>query len=148
MPVPKDAVNPPDARERYGRYRVALFVGMVGIIPLGYWVRFSTVLNAPLLQDIGGSLAYQVLVMMAAAFLWPRVSPGRCAAGVFVFSSAIEFLQLCKAPALLAVQRTWLGRVILGNTFLWSDFPPYAVGCVLGWWVLRGLRRRFVGGAV
>ena len=124
-------------------YRLALFIGIVGIIPLGYGVRFSTALNAPVLQDIGGGLAYQVLVMMLATFVWPRVSPGRCAAGVFVCSSAIEFLQLCKAPFLLALQATWLGRVILGNTFLWSDFPPYAIGCVLGWGVLRALRRKF-----
>lgn len=128
---------------RIKSYRLALLAGIVCIIPVGYGVRFSSALNAPLLQDIGGSLAYQVLVMMVAAFVWPRLSPGSCAAGVFVFSSAIEFLQLCKAPALLAMQATWLGRVILGNTFLWSDFPPYAVGCLLGWGVLRVLRKRF-----
>ncbi|OYV00018.1 MAG: hypothetical protein CFE26_24645, partial [Verrucomicrobiales bacterium VVV1] len=52
-------------------YRIALLVGMVCIIPLGYFVRFSKGLNAPLLQDIGGSLAYQVLLMFGVAFLFP-----------------------------------------------------------------------------
>lgn len=124
-------------------YRLALLVCIVCIIPFGYGVRFSTALNAPLLQDIVGSVAYQVLLMMVVAFICPRLSLGKCAVGVFIASSAIEFLQLCKAPVLLALQATWLGRVILGNTFLWSDFPPYALGCAIGWIALRALRQRF-----
>lgn len=126
------------------RYRFVLLVGIVCIIPIGYSVRFSGALNAPLLQDIGGSLAYQILLMHVAAFIWPRLSLAKCAAGVFVFSCAIEFLQLCKWPSVVAIQATWAGRVLLGNTFLWSDFPPYAIGCVLGWFVLSGVRRRFL----
>ncbi len=132
-----------DKTLRIGPYRLALLVGIVCIIPFGYGVRFSTTLNAPLLQDIVGSLAYQILLMMVVSFIWPRLSLGKCAVGVFIASSAIEFLQLCKSPFLLALQATWLGQVILGNTFLWADFPPYALGCVLGWVLLRALRQRF-----
>jgi hypothetical protein len=145
MPRNGKTMNCPETCDRFSRYRIALLVGIVCIIPLGYGVRFSTRLDSPLLQDIAGGVAYQILLMMCAAFVWPRVSPGKCAVGVFVFSSAIEFLQLCKAPALLAARATWLGRVILGNTFLWSDFPPYAIGCAVGWVVLRALRRKFAG---
>jgi hypothetical protein len=124
-------------------YRLALLVGMVCIIPLGYFVRFSKGLHAPLLQDIGGSLAYQILLMFGVAFLFPRLSLMRCAIGVFAFSCAVEFLQLWQAPFILAVRATWPGRLILGNTFIWADFPPYALGCLLGGLLLRSLRRRF-----
>ena len=127
-------------------YRLALFGGIVCIIPLGYGVRFSSALNAPLLQDIAGAVCYQMLWMMIVAFIRPKLSLAKCAVGVFIASSAIEFLQLCKAPAFLAIQATWLGRVILGTTFLWEDFPPYALGCVLGWVMLRALRKRFTRG--
>lgn len=124
-------------------YRLALLVGMVCIIPLGYFVRFSKGLHAPMLQDIGGSLAYQILLMFGVAFLFPRLSLMRCAIGVFAFSCAVEFLQLWQAPFILAVRATWPGRLILGNTFIWADFPPYALGCLLGGLLLRSLRRRF-----
>ena len=132
-----------DSSLRIKPYRIALVAGIVCIIPFGYGVRFSTTLNAPLLQDITGSLAYQILLMMVLAFIFPRLSLAKCAVGVFIASTAIEFLQLCKAPFLLALQATWLGRVILGNTFLWADFPTYAIGCALGWIALRALRGRF-----
>ena len=127
-------------------YRLALLVGIVCIIPLGYAVRFSSALNAPLLQDIAGAVCYQILWMMIVAFIRPKVSLAKCAVGVFIASSAIEFLQLCKSPFLVALRATWLGRVILGNTFLWEDFPPYALGCALGWIALRALRERFTRG--
>lgn len=124
-------------------YRMALLAGMMGIIPLGYVVRFSKALNAPLLQDIGGSLAYQVLLMFGVAFLFPRLSLVKCAAAVFVFSCAVELLQLWQAPFIRGIRATWPGRVILGTTFNWWDFPPYALGCMLGWMVIRQLRQRF-----
>lgn len=128
-------------------YRIALLVGIVCIIPFGYGVRFSGTLNAPLLQDIVGSLAYQVLLMMVVAFLCPILSPMKCAVGIFFTSSAIEFLQLSASPFLVAVRATWLGRVVLGNTFLWEDLPPYAVGSVLGCAILQALRQRFTAQA-
>jgi glycopeptide antibiotics resistance protein len=127
---------------RCNPYRLALLIGMVSIIPFGYCVRFSTQLHAPLLQDIVGSVAYQILLMMVVAFISPRLSLVKNAIGVFIVSSAIEFQQLCQLPFLVAVRATWVGRVILGNTFLWSDFPPYALGCLLGWIILRTLRQK------
>ena len=100
-------------------------------------------MNAPLLQDIGGSLAYQILLMLVLAFIWPRLSLLKCAVGVFAFSSSLEFLQRWQSPILMEIRAIWIGRVILGTTFTWSDFPPYALGCLIGWVVLRCLRRRF-----
>lgn len=124
-------------------YRMALLAGMVCVLPLGYFVRFSKGLHAPLLQDIGGSLAYQILLMFGVAFLFPRLPLMKCALGVFAFSCGVEFLQLWQAPFIQEIRSTWPGRVILGTTFNRWDFPPYALGCGIGWIVLRFLRRRF-----
>jgi hypothetical protein len=126
----------------YGKYRIALLIGMILIIPLGYSVRFATSLGSPVFQDVFGSIAYQVLLMFVFAFFYPRVDLAKVAVGVFLVSSAIEFLQLWQAPWLLAIRSTWAGRVLLGNTFLWADFPPYAIGAFLGWLCLKGLRRK------
>jgi hypothetical protein len=58
----------------YKNYRIALLIGIILIIPLGYSVRFATGLGMPLLQDITGSLAYQILLMLLVAFFCPRAS--------------------------------------------------------------------------
>lgn len=140
MPTNDDAL-------RTTPYRIALLIGIVCIIPFGYGVRFSRSLNAPLLQDIVGAVCYQILWMMIVAFIRPQLSLAKCALGVFVASSAIEFLQLWKSPFLLALRATWVGRVILGTTFLWADFPPYALGCLLGFFLLRAVRAYFTKSA-
>jgi Protein of unknown function (DUF2809) len=128
----------------YKRYRIALLIGMILIIPLGYGVRFATGLGSPEFQDIFGSIAYQVLLMFVFAFFYPRTNLVKVAIGVFIVSSAIEFLQLWQVPWLQTIRATWAGRVLLGNTFLWSDFPPYAIGAFLGWICLKGLRRKLM----
>lgn len=128
----------------YKTYRIALLIGIALIIPLGYSVRFSTALKMPLLQDIVGSLAYQVLIMLMVAFFYPRTSLVKIAVWVWIASSVGELLQLWQPPLLQAIRSTWLGRVVLGNTFTLSDFPPYAMGSFLGWLGLKWLRRKMV----
>jgi glycopeptide antibiotics resistance protein len=129
-------------KAQYQKYRLALLIGMVLIIPLGYSVRFATGLGSPMFQDVFGSIAYQILLMFVVAFFSPRMNLIKIAIGVFILSSAIEVLQLWQPPFLQAIRATWTGRVLLGNTFLWADFPPYGIGCFLGWLCLKGLRRK------
>ncbi|OYU98017.1 MAG: hypothetical protein CFE26_28285, partial [Verrucomicrobiales bacterium VVV1] len=78
--------------------------------------------------------------------LFPRLSLVKCAVCVFAFSCAVEFLQLWQATLILEIRATWPGRVILGTTFNWWDFPPYALGCGIGWSWLQVLRQRFICG--
>jgi hypothetical protein len=57
--------------------------------------------------------------------------------GVFSVTCAIEFLQLWHQPVLDSFRSTVLGKLLLGTTFSWWDFPHYAVGCIIGWLFLR-----------
>ncbi|MBW4515094.1 MAG: DUF2809 domain-containing protein [Timaviella obliquedivisa GSE-PSE-MK23-08B] len=131
-------------KANYKVYRTALLVGIALIIPLGYGVRFAPGLGMPLLQDIFGSLAYQILLMLIFTFFYPRASLVKVAVWVCVASCVSELLQLWQPPFLQAIRATWLGRIVLGNTFTLSDFPPYAVGSFLGWLGLKWLRRKMV----
>lgn len=128
----------------YKTYRIALLISIILIIPLGYSVRFATGLGIPLLQDIVGSLAYQILLMFLVAFFYPRISLVKIAIWVCLSSCLLELLQLWQPPLLQAIRATWLGRIVLGNTFTVSDFPPYVVGSFLGWLGLKWLRRKMV----
>jgi Protein of unknown function (DUF2809) len=128
----------------YKNYRISLLIGIVLIIPLGYSIRFAPGLGLPMLQDIGGSLAYQLLLMFLAAFFYPRASLVKIAVWVCILSCVIEVLQLWQPPFLRAIRALWIGRILLGNTFLWSDFPPYAIGSFLGWFLLKWLRRKMI----
>ncbi|MBW4418653.1 MAG: DUF2809 domain-containing protein [Myxacorys californica WJT36-NPBG1] len=122
-------------------YRVALLVSILFIIPVGYGVRFSQGWLPNSLHDALGSLAYEVFWILLVQLLYPKIPPLRIAIAVSLATCAIEVLQLWQPSWLQALRATLPGRLVLGNTFSWSDFPPYFIGSVMGWLWLEGLRR-------
>lgn len=121
------------------RYRFALLISMIIIIPMGYFIRFAA--NG-WINDFLGSLAYETFWILLVAFLFPRLSLAWTAVGVCLATCAIEFLQLWQHPWYLAAKATFVGRLVLGNGFTWADFPPYFVGSGIGWLWAKGLNKR------
>jgi hypothetical protein len=56
-----------------------------------------------------------------------------------VITCVLEILQLWHPPILEAMRDTWIGRLLLGSTFSWWDFPHYVLGSILGWLWLKKL---------
>lgn len=129
----------------FWKYRLALVVSMVLIVPLGYWVRFAEGEGPPWLHDALGSVAYEVFWILLLMFGVPTLSPLWAASTICIATCALEVLQLWQHPVLLAMRATLVGRLVLGNTFTWTDFPAYFVGSVAGWGWVRSLRLRYVG---
>lgn len=123
------------------KYRIAVLISLIIILPLGYMVRFHGA--APeWLNDLFGSIAYQIFWILLIAIFFPNASPVWIALGVCLASCLIEFLQLWHPPFLEAIRATFPGRLILGNTFTWSDFPSYFIGSFLGWVWMQALRQQ------
>jgi len=127
----------------FWRYRTALFINLCVIIPLGYIIRFSQGPAPEWLNDACGSIAYEIFWILFVMLLFPRLSLSRTAIAVFLATCGVEFLQLWHPPLLQAARATLVGRLVLGNTFSWADFPAYVVGSSLGWVWVRYLRLIF-----
>jgi glycopeptide antibiotics resistance protein len=122
-------------------YRLALFISMLLIVPLGYIVRFAG--NA-WWNDFLGSVAYDIFWVLLVALILPRVSLAKVAIAVCLVTCLLEFLQLWQNPVYFSIRATWVGRLVLGNTFMWSDFPSYFIGSFAGWLWARSLKHRFL----
>lgn len=117
------------------RSRLAAVATMVAAVPMGYWVRFHGP-GPEGLNDALGSVAYEWFWIALFWGCFPRQSPFRIALAVLLATCGLEFLQLWQPPFLQALRATLPGRLVLGNTFNWTDFPPYMVGSALGYvWV-------------
>jgi hypothetical protein len=114
-------------------FRMRAALGVLLVVPLGLAVRR--------VSDFGGSILYEVLWCLAAAFVVPRWRSAPIAIAVFAATCIVEFLQLWHPPFLQWARGHFLGRSILGTDFDWADFPSYAVGSVAGYFCLRALRR-------
>ena len=121
-------------------YRVILVINAILIIPIGYAVRFSSILPE-WFRNLFGNVAYETLLILLLLLIVPKMKPIAAAISVCLFSFVIEFSQLFQDPILVAARSNLLGRMILGNGFTWEDFPLYVLGSLIGWaWVIQ-LRR-------
>ena len=123
-------------RERVIPFVAALMTGL-----LGYGLRFY----APVpgwLRDASGGVAYVIFWMFAAVLVKPASAALQVSITVLALTCGIEFLQLWHPAWLEQIRRTLPGRLILGTTFDWLDFPPYLLGAILGWNLLRVIRPR------
>lgn len=125
------------------QYRLALFASILLIVPLGYLVRFAEGPGPAWLHDALGSVAYEIFWVLLLVLLLPTLAVERAAIAVFLATCGVEVLQLWQHPVLLAMRATLVGRLVLGNSFTWSDFPAYFVGSVLGWVWVRSLASRY-----
>jgi len=108
---------------------------------LAVWARF----RAPVpyaVRDAFGGFAYVVLWILVCYVLLPQVSATRLAWAVLAVTCLLETLQLWHPVWLEQTRRTLPGRLLLGTTFEWNDFPPYIVGAVSGRAVVSALQRK------
>jgi glycopeptide antibiotics resistance protein len=134
----------PSKRHLFFPYRLALLISIIIIVPLGYIIRFAKEPGPLWLHDLLGSVAYEIFWILLVALLFPKASPRWTAIGVCLATCVIEFLQLWQPPFLQALRATLPGRLVLGNTFFWSDFISYFLGSFAGWFWIYLLHKKFL----
>lgn len=121
------------------QYRRHLLLSIAFIVPFGLVTKFYRGPGQAWLNDTFGGIPYEIFWMLLVGVIWPRLRPGTIALLVFIATCLLEFLQLWQPAWLQAIRATLPGRLVLGNSFTWGDFPYYAIGCGCGWLWLRWL---------
>lgn len=132
--------SPLSRKHPFFNYRVALVLSIIPIFVLGLTCEFYSGPGQRWFNNYCGDFLYQIFLILLLTFVWPQADPVWTALGVFIFNSAIEFLQLWKSPFLQAIRATLFGRLFLGYSFVWEDFLFYAIGCTLGFFWVRKLK--------
>lgn len=85
-----------------------------------------------------GDVLYAVLIYLLLRFLLPKKALVLSAFFAVVFCYLIEFSQLFTGNDFLVYARSFkLGRLILGQGFLWSDLFFYVVGVLIAYVIDR-----------
>jgi hypothetical protein len=126
-------------------HRRSVMIDTFGLISLAIVIGLGTKWYQGVFQNwVNGSLGgvvYEIFwcLIFSLPGIWRKK---HIAIGVFVATSMIEFLQLWHLPFLMIIRSTMIGGYLLGNVFKWSDFLYYAIGCWLGFIILRSIRYR------
>jgi hypothetical protein len=124
------------------RQRLLTILSLLIVTPLGFLSKFYSGPLHEWCNDFGGDILYEIFWCLFVFLLIPsRKTLTRIPVWVFGITCVIEFLQLWKSPFWEAIRATFIGRTLLGTTFVWWDFPHYAVGCLIGWLWLRQISR-------
>ena len=117
---------------------VSLFI----IVPIGFYSKFYQGPAAAWVNNSLGGLFYEIFWCLAAFLFFSKIAPWKIAAIVFFTTCALETLQLWHPDFLELIRRNFIGRTIIGTSFVWSDFLYYFVGSGIGFLWLNVLDTR------
>ncbi|MCC5644560.1 DUF2809 domain-containing protein [Nostoc sp. CHAB 5824] len=121
---------------------IFIILSLLIVIPMGFLFKYYTGPAYQWFNDYGAAIFYEIFwCLFAFWFFRSRAAIIQIPIWVFVITCILEFLQLWHPPLLEEIRATLIGKLLLGTTFIWWDFPHYVLGCVLGWLWLRQLQK-------
>ena len=112
------------------------------IIPLGLFSKAYTGIGQTWVRDYSGDILYEIFWCLFFFWFFPRKKAiVTIPIWVFIVTSIIEVSQLFFDRVPIALRETIIWKLLLGSTFVWWDFPHYALGCFLGWLLLDRIYR-------
>jgi len=114
-------------------------ISLLIIIPLGFATKFYHGIYANWVNNSLCGVFYEIFWCLVIFFIFFRLSPFRIVIIVFIVTSALEFTQLYKAPFLETVRKNFIGRMLIGNSFTWTDFLYYLIGCILAYFLINSI---------
>ena len=114
-------------------FRIRIFILLSAVIPLGFASKFYSGPGSFWFNNYCGGILYEIFWCLAVVFVFPTSSEFWIALWVFLITSLLEFTQLWHPHFLEVIRSTFIGRTLIGSSFVWMDFPYYIIGCFIGW---------------
>ena len=124
--------------------RALILLSLLIITPVGLLSKAYTGVGQEWVRDYSGDVLYEIFwCLVAFWFVRPvkdldrlRKLTSKIALWVFIVTCAIEVSQLWFYLVPVAIRTSFVWRMLLGSGFAWWDFPHYALGSLIGWWLI------------
>ena len=103
---------------------ISLFI----ITPLGFYTKVYSGPAALWVNNSLGGVLYVVFWVLVVFAVMPKINPFKIAASVLIVTCGLEILQLWHPLFLEQIRKYFLGRALLGTTFVWLDIFHYFIG--------------------
>ena len=121
---------------KYLKKHKNLIILLILLIPIGLGTKFYKGNNYFWINNSFSDVLYEIFWSVLLFMFIPKLKIFYNVLSIFLATSIIEFLQLVKTPFLLELRSSFLGRTLLGTTFVPMDFIYYAIGCFLSFFIL------------
>jgi hypothetical protein len=114
-----------------------IFISLLIIVPLGLLSKSYTGFGQHWVNNYSGDILYEIFWCLFIFGIIPqKITIAKITLGVFAVTCIIEVAQLWFALVSATIRSSLIWRLLLGSTFVWWDFPHYALGSFLGWFWL------------
>jgi len=107
-------------------------IGIVVLIPLGLYSRHITWLP----KETGDAL-WAMMVFCFWRIILVKSKLRTVAIVSLAHSFIVEFSQLLRWQWLVSFRNTFVGHMMLGQGFLWTDLVAYVIGITIIYWVFK-----------
>ncbi len=123
--------------------RIYIVLSLLIITPAGFILKSYSGIGRWWFNNHGAGVLYELFWILVVFFIVPRKQyVSKIPVGVFIITCALEILQLWHPWFLEKIRSYYFGRALIGTTFTWWDFPHYAIGCIMGWILIKWLYQK------
>ena len=133
---------------RLSNRQVLILSSLLIITPVGLLSKAYLGIGQEWVRDYLGDVLYEIFwCLVAFWFVRPakldrlRSMTMKIALWVFMITCAIEVSQLWFHLVPPAIRTSFVWRMLLGSGFARWDFPHYALGSLIGWWLIYRIGR-------
>jgi len=123
------------------KQRLIAIIVLFIVIPLGFYTKLYSANGHEWVNNKLGGVFYEIFWCLVFFILLPKSKPFRIAVWVFIITIVLEFVQLLNYAFLEIIRTNFIGQTIMGSSFSWSDFPYYFIGSLLGYFILKAIRK-------
>ena len=114
------------------------------IVPLGLFIRRHKFDFPYIIGEFAPDALWALLLFWVFTIIFFRYSENKIFWLTLIFTYFIEFSQVYQGAWLVSLRQTFIGAMLLGHVFLWSDLVCYTVGICIGWIIDRYLIGKFI----
>lgn len=121
--------------------RIIYFILFIFCTWLALFTRKEPQFFHPIIVEYGGDTLWASGFYFLMRSIFIRTSPLKLAIIVYALGVLDELSQLWRAPFLNEIRSTYIGKLMLGQGFLWSDLVCYGVGTLLAFAIVLIVER-------
>ncbi len=110
---------------------------LILLIPIGLGTKYYSGIGYRWVNNSFGDILYIIFWSLLLFLLVPKLKIHVNVITIVLITSLLEILQLVKTDFLIQIRQTFLGKLLLGTTFVWSDFLYYLIGGLVSYMILK-----------
>jgi len=110
---------------------------LILLIPVGLGTKYYSGLCHEWVNNSFSDILYIIFWSLLLFLFLPKMKIHVNVLIIVLTTSLLEIMQLVKTDILLQIRQTFLGKLLLGTTFVWSDFLYYLIGGLISYAILN-----------